>query len=346
MRRVYLLVKLLICSLVLFLTACATAEPLAWRDPTINLAWPPPPSPPRISFLREVKGPDDVIPEKGNLARFMEFVTGDDTTKMALNTPYGVASNGNSVIYATDIAAGVVHRYDLAKRTVDYITQAGEELLIRPGGVAVDQDGNVYISDAGNAKVFKFDKNGTFIHQLAGQFQRPAGIAINSRGEKFVVDVLAHKLKVFDVHDTFVRDFPQDDTREQLNLPSNVAIDRNDNVYVTDSMNFMVKVFSHAGSYKYSIGEIGDAPGSFARPKGVAVDSDNHVYIVDASHGNFQIFNQDGKLLLFVGRNGAGPGEFSLPSGIFIDARGRIFVADTYNHRIQIFQYMSEGGPQ
>ncbi|GFE58762.1 hypothetical protein AOG1_26420 [Geobacter sp. AOG1] len=346
MKRVHLTVKPLLCLMLLLLSACAVTEPLVLRDPSVNLAWPPPPNPPRISFLRDVKGPVDVLPEKGNLARFMEFVTGEDTTKMVLNTPYGVASNGDSIIYATDIAAGVVHRYDLAKRTVVYITQAGEEPLIRPGGVAVDQDGNVYISDAGSAKVFKFDKNGDFIHELAGQFQRPAGIAINSRGEKFVVDVLAHKLKVFDVHDTFIRNFPRDDTREPLNLPSNVAIGRNDDVYVTDSMNFMVKVFDQSGSYKSSIGEIGDAPGSFARPKGVAVDTDDHIYIVDASHGNFQVFNRDGKLLLFVGRNGAGPGEFSLPSGISIDSKGRIFVADTYNHRIQIFQYMPEGGPR
>ena len=109
-------------------------------------------------------------------------------------------------------------------------------------------------------------------------------------------------------------------------------------------MNFKVKVFDHAGVYQKSIGQIGDAPGSFARPKGVAVDSEDHVYIVDASHGNIQIFDREGNLLLFVGRNGAGPGEFSLPSGIFIDGKDRIFAADTYNHRIQIFQYMREGG--
>lgn len=344
MREMFLLPKLLLCLLCFNLTACATVEPLAWHDAAINLVWPLPPDPPRIKYLRDLKGPDDVMPEKGKIARFMEFVTGEDDAKVALNSPYGVAGSGDSVVYVTDIAAGLVHRYDLARRTVTYLTRAGEEPLVRPAGVAVDRDGGVYISDAGSAKVFKFDNDGAFLHELAGQFLRPAGIAINSYGEKYVVDVLAHNLKVFDVHDKFLRNFPRDDVKEPLNLPSNVAIGRNDDVYVTDSMNFMVKVFDHEGNYKNSIGQIGDAPGSFARPKGVAVDLDDHVYVVDASHGNFQIFNRDGKLLLFVGKNGAGSGEFSLPSGISIDPKGRIFVADTYNHRIQVFQYMTEGG--
>lgn len=342
--KIRYLPKLIVCCGCFLLSACATGEPLPWRNSAINAVWPPPPNPPRVTFLRDLKGPDDVLPGKGNLARFMEFVTGEGQTKIELVSPYGVASDGDSVIYVTDIAAGVVHRYDLAKRTVDYLIQAGDEPLVRPAGVAVDREGNVYISDAGRAKVFKYDRDGEFRHELSAQFQRPAGIAINSQGEKFVVDVLAHKLKVFNVQDKFVRDFPQADSPEPLNLPSNVAIGRNNYVYVTDSMNFKVKVFDHAGVYLKSIGQIGDAPGSFARPKGVAVDSEDHVYIVDASHGNFQIFDRDGKLLLFVGKNGAGPGEFSLPSGIFIDGKDRIFAADTYNHRIQIFQYMTEGG--
>jgi len=342
MRKVYVLLIILVGFFQL--TGCVTSEPLAWRDYGINAVWPPPPNPPRVRYLRDLKGPDDVLPQKGNITRFIEFVTGEDGTKIEFISPYGVASNGKSVVYVTDVAAGLVHKYDLATRTVSYLSQVGEERLVRPAGVVVDREENVYVTDAGQAKVYKFDRNGTYLFALAGTFQRPAGIAINSRGEKFIVDVLAHKLKVYDVQDKFVRDFPQEDSRISLNLPSNVAIDRNDDVYVTDSMNFKVKVFDHAGNYKYSIGEIGDAPGSFARPKGIAVDGDGHIYIIDASHENFQIFNREGKLLLFVGRSGTGPGEFSLPSGIHIDAQNRIFVADTYNRRIQIFQYETEGG--
>jgi DNA-binding beta-propeller fold protein YncE len=109
-------------------------------------------------------------------------------------------------------------------------------------------------------------------------------------------------------------------------------------------MNFVIRVYDSTGKFLKRIGEIGDVPGSFARPKGVAVDSMGNIYVVDANHDNFQIFNQDGRLLLFIGKNGSAPGEFILPSGIHIDSNDRIFIADTFNRRIQVFQLLKAGG--
>lgn len=335
--------------LFLLLTGCAgMGEPVSLRDPNVDLVWPPPPSPARIRFLRDIKGPGDVAGQRGRIQRLFDLVTGERARDIAFYAPYGVATDG-FVLYVADAGAHVVHRYDLAAREVDYIFQAGEEFLASPVGVAVDGQGNLYVADSVNARVYKFGKGGEFIRALGDEkaaLQRPAGIAINSRGDKYVADVLAHKLKIFDRDDRYVGELSGEKSGEPFNTPINVAIDREDNVYVTDSMNFKVKVFNSAGNFKRSIGEIGDAPGSFARPKGVAVDSDLHLYVVDAIHDNFQIFDREGRLLLFVGRNGERPGEFYLPSGIFIDKSDRVFVSDTYNRRIQVFQYLKEGAKQ
>jgi DNA-binding beta-propeller fold protein YncE len=338
--------KVLCVAAAVVMAGCAAVEPLNMRDATVDMVWPPPPNPPRIRYLREINGPAAVIPEKGRLTRLVELVTGESRANIGFYAPYGIVSDGEALIYVADTSAGLVHRYDLASREVSHIFQAGEERLASPAGVALDRAGNLYVTDSVNAKLYKFKKNGEFLHELHrdGKFQRPAGIAVNSLDEKYVVDVLAHKLYVFDKNDRFLKEFPGGDGGEQLNLPSNVAVDRQDNVYVTDSMNFVVRIYNRDGVLQKSLGEIGDAPGSFARPKGVAVDSDRHIYAVDANHGNFQIFDQAGKLLLYVGKNGNKPGEFNLPSGIFIDGKDRIFVSDTFNHRIQIFQYLKEGG--
>lgn len=340
--------KVLCVAAAVVVAGCAIANPLNMRDATLDMVWPPPPNPPRIRYLREINGPAAVIPEKGRLTRFVELVTGESKANIGFYAPYGIVSDGEALIYVADTSVGLVHRYDLATREVSYIFQAGEERLASPAGVALDRSGNLYVTDSVNAKLYKFNRNGEFLRELHGdrKFQRPAGIAVNSQGEKYVVDVLAHKLYVFGNDDRFLREFPHVESGEPLKYPSNVAVDRQDNVYVTDSMNFAVRIYDHDGVLRRSLGEIGDAPGSFARPKGVAVDSDRHIYVVDANHGNFQIFDQEGKLLLYVGRNGSKPGEFNLPSGIFIDGKDRVFVSDTFNHRIQIFQYMKEGGKQ
>lgn len=332
--------------LALFITSGCAVQPLELRDVRYNITWPPPPDPPRIMFLREIKSPEDVVPVKGKVQRALDILTGEREPGITFSTPFGIAVDKDSVLFVADSSGGIVHRYDLVEREVTYITHAGEDVLGAPVGVAVDRTGQLYVSDSMRRKVYKFSGSGDYLKEIKWEkeFQRPAGIAVNSRGEKFIADVLARKVYVFDEKDAFLGEFPNALNQAALASPTNVAIDVDDNVYVTDTMNFVVKVYNKEGDLIRSIGEIGDAPGSFARPKGIAIDSDQHLYVVDSNHDNFQIFDRNGNLLLFIGRNGSRPGEFYLPSGIFVDSKDRIYVADTYNHRVQVFQYVKEGG--
>lgn len=332
------------------LSGCAGlgVKPLPLRDPSVDLVWPPPPNQPRVRFLREIAGPGQIVPHQGRLGQLWQMVTGEERVSIPFVTPYGIAGDGGSFMCVADSSARVVQCYDLNKREVHYLYQAGGGPLTSPVGVAFDAEGNVLVSDSVNAGVYVFSPQGQYLRQLGeggGSFQRPAGIAVADNGDVYVVDVLAHKLKRFDRVGRYLGDFPREGSGEPLSLPSNVAVDRAGDVYITDSMNFAVKKYDRDGNYLRSFGEIGDGPGSFARPRGVAVDSDLHVYVVDATFDNFQIFDQDGKLLLFVGKHGSGPGEFYLPSGMYIDKHDRIFVADTYNKRILIFEYLGQGKP-
>lgn len=347
-RGVFLLLLLLALASPLMIVGCGGPSFLpaaSLRDPSVDMAWPPAPNPARIRFLREISGPEQVKAEPGAIARFLEFVTGEQFKHVPFVTPYGVVSDGGTLLFVSDSSSGVVHRIDLARQKVSYIVRAGDEFLSSPVGLALSPSGDLYVSDSVNAKVYVFSRDGEFLRVLAdGQvdFKRPAGLAVNSKGVLFVVDVLAHKLKVFNVSGRFLGDFPPDDIGGKLNLPSHVAVDKDDKVYVTDALNFTVKVYDSAGRYLRSIGEIGDAPGSFARPRGVAVDSDLNVYVIDAAFDNFQIFNQEGQLLLFVGKPGKKSGEFYMPSGIHIDRNDRIFISDSYNRRVQVFEYLKE----
>jgi len=70
--------------------------------------------------------------------------------------------------------------------------EAGQ--LRSPWGVAVDGAGDVYVTDTGNHRIEKFDKEGNFITQWGGfgngkgQFNFPYGIAVDARGSVFAVD--------------------------------------------------------------------------------------------------------------------------------------------------------------
>lgn len=321
-------------------------DPSLWQDKRINISWPQPPNKERIRLLRIINGPEDIIEgEKGAVGRFFDFMVGSSNQYTGFYTPQCIAANGDGLIFIADPSIGVVHRYDLASREVSYVYKLNDgRTLVSPVGVAIDSSGFLYVTDSQLASVFKFGSEGEFIKELdsSGKFQRPAGIAINSRGDKLLVDIKLNKIFVYDKDDSFKGEMKLTEFKDQFNMPTYIAIDSKDNLYVTDTMNFTIRVFDANGRHLRNQGQIGDAPGSFARPKGVALDSDQNLYVLDSIFGNFQIFNQKGQLLLYASQEGTRAGEMMLPSGIFIDKEDRIYVADTFNHRLQIFQYLKE----
>lgn len=347
--RAHAVSRLISCCFIfsLLVSGCATAklDEAAWQDQGLSAVWPRPPEIARIRLKRVILGPVDVIDSSsGVVKKVFDYIAGGKEEYIGLYTPQCIAADGNGVIYIADPSIGIVHKYNLATKEVQYLVQAGEKSFGSPVGVALDDGNNLYITDAQRAVIFKFGPNGAFLRELDGKgnLRRPAGIAVRSNGDKLVADALADKVFIFGKDDILKGELPGADFAESFNRPTYLAVDKQDNVYVTDTMNFTVRVFDANGRYVRSQGQIGDVPGSFARPKGVALDSDQNLYVIDSIFGNFQIFNQKGQLLLYVGQEGALPGEFMLPSGIFIDRNDRIYISDTFNHRIQIYQYLKE----
>lgn len=354
MRKTTLLRLLFLVLLVVlasYLGGCASSklDEAAWLDKRLGLVWPQPPVKARIKLLRVIYGPQDVVAKpSGAIFKLFDFIVGQQQDYFEFYTPQCIVADGNGLIFIADPSVGVVHVYNLATNEVNYIFQAGEKKLVRPVGVALDKEGNLYITDIELGSIFKMRRDGSFVREIEtnAKVTSPAGIAISSKNELVVVDMQIQKVFIFDKDDKLERVISGDDFPEGFKKPVYVSVDKFDNIYVTDTMNFMVRMFDATGKYLRSLGQVGDSPGSFARPKGVAVDSDRNIYVMDSILANFQIFDQSGQLLLYVGQEGLLPGELMLPSGIFIDKNDRIYVSDTFNHRIQIYQYMKEDKAQ
>jgi sugar lactone lactonase YvrE len=106
-----------------------------------------------------------------------------------------------------------------------------------------------------------------------------------------------------------------------------------------DAISFRVQVLDRSGTFRYSIGKLGDGSGWMFRPKGIGFDSEGHLYVVDGAWSTVQVFNREGQLLYYFGQRGAGPGEFQLPTGLEIDSRDHVYVVDSYNRRVQVYHY-------
>ena len=163
-------------------------------------------------------------------------------------------------------------------------------MLVRPGGVAIDRENRfLYVADTGNDVVDVFDADS---YKLLRQIGKPS------------------------------RKHDQTDPGT-FSLPEGVAVDKDGNVYVTDTFNNRVEIFDADGEFISTFGKNGDGPADLERPKGIAVDCDGHIWVVDAAQNLVKVFNQQGRLLIYFGGQGNYPGQFMGPWGIAIDPSNR-----------------------
>jgi len=123
--------------------------------------------------------------------------------------------------------------------------------------------------------------------------------------------------------------------------PQHLAVDSENNIYVTDLGNSRVQKFDDQGNHIRSWGSQGSGPGEFSHPSGIAV-ANEYVFVVDNILDTVQKFDSFGNFVIQWGGSGDGNGEFRSPNGIAISDDEFIYVVDTGNNRIQKFTFDGE----
>ncbi|MBL8491811.1 MAG: 6-bladed beta-propeller [Rhodocyclaceae bacterium] len=313
------------------------------------LVYPPPPDEPRFIYERSIRGSADVIPDSEESA-LRRALTGEGKTTEGLGKPYAVAVQRGR-IFVSDSAERFVKVFDVPEgRYFKIGDEDGDGQLVKPLGLDVDDKGNLYVADGTQKLIAVFDRDGKFQRKIGGpkQFDRLSSVTVDPKGTRlYVVDIGGvssdlHRVRVFDANTgAHVQDIGKRGSGPgEFNLPRDVTIGKNGQIYVVDGGNFRVQVFDRDGRYLQSFGSVGKQLGNFARPKEAAADREGNIYVADAAFGNFQIFTADGELLMFVGDRGEqdAPGRYMLPSGIAVDEDGRVYFVDQWFRRIDVFR--------
>ncbi|MFE5934257.1 RICIN domain-containing protein [Streptomyces sp. NPDC056470] len=276
-----------------------------------------------------------------------------------LNRPYGIAVDRTGTVYFSDHNNSRVRRItaDGQISTVAGTGIAGYQgvdgpavsaQLNCPCGVAVDDEGNVFIADADNHRVRRITADGT-ISTVAGtgtagfggdggfataaQLNRPLGVAVDSMGVLYVAECDNHRVrrvttdgKISTVAGTGTPGFNGDGgpaMSAQLNCPRGVAVDGADNVFIADADNHRVRKVTADGTISTvaGTGAAGfggdDSPATSAKlnnPLGMVVDSTGTLYIADAGNHRVRRVTADGTISTVAGTGAASFGGDDSPA--------------------------------
>lgn len=313
--------------------------------------FPAPPEVPRYVYAGELTGernfrrPADE--GRGALRRLFDAITGLDSAdapRVELQRPAGGMTDAAGRIYVTDMSRQAVFVFDPAAGELKVWDRAqGVNGFAAPVGIAAGAAGEVLVADAELAMVVRLGPDGAPRGTFGkGVLRRPTGLARDpARGLVYVADTHAHDVKVFDDEGRLVHLIGRrGEAPGEFNFPTHLAFARGE-LYVTDSMNSRVQVFTGDGEVlAREFGARGLYVGNLVRPKGVAVDGEGHVYVVEGYYDYLLVFAPGGEFLLPIGGTGSGTGRFYLPHGVWVDARNRVFVADMFNGRVIVLQFL------
>ena len=162
-------------ALALVLAGCATQGPPAPPAPV----FPPPPERARFVYEGTLHTSRDV--EQTSFSdKLRQMATGVQTEPTGLAKPYAVVA-GKGRVYVSDTQQRAVLMFDLIAHTFKTIGSEGAGVLQKPLGMALSDQGELYVADITAGRVMVYDRDGKFLRAIGDKtsFKRPTGVALD-----------------------------------------------------------------------------------------------------------------------------------------------------------------------
>ncbi len=194
-------------------------------------------------------------------------------------------------------------------------TSAQNGQLDRPRGVAFAPNGNMYVADSRNARIVVLKPDGTFVTQFGtaadaskgaapgGTFLEPWGVAVGKDGTVYVADTWNHRVQVFDANHNPLGMWGhfeqvaanQPGTSDGFWGPRDITVDDQDRIYVADTGNKRIRVYSKQGQLLNTIGGAGAGPGQLNEPVGLVIDpKTQRLFVADTWNKRIEVFDLNG----------------------------------------------------
>ncbi|MCE2490261.1 MAG: TIGR03663 family protein [Anaerolineae bacterium] len=197
---------------------------------------------------------------------------------------------------------------NLSAHTIFGSAGSGAGQLLRPVGLAINADGLLAVSEEGNNRVSLFTREGEFRGQLpvdlaAGGLERPGGLRFAGDGRLYVADTWNYRVQVLSQAGALDH-FWGEPALFGLGAsalppggfwgPRDLALDADGRVYVADTGNKRVRVYTAGGDWLLDIGQGGSGAGQLDEPSGLALHPDGRLFIAEFWNRRISVFQSDG----------------------------------------------------
>lgn len=202
-----------------------------------------------------------------------------------------------------------------------------------PLGVAVAEDGRIFVADSGNSEVKVFTPDGKYSGKFGkqgkgpGELEYPTDLAVKA-GKVYVADFKNNRVAVFDIDGKFDRNITQGPGNAPIS-PLSVDVDEKGYVYLADRSHRII-ILNERFQFVRTFGEGGTGDGQMSYPNGVLAGKDGTIYVSDSGNGRIEYFDQAGK---FLGKIDG----LVTPRGIALDDSGRLHVVDPLSHSVTVY---------
>jgi hypothetical protein len=206
-----------------------------------------------------------------------------------------------------------------------------------PYGIALDDNGNVYVSEPDVHLIHKFTPNGEFIKKwsLSNDFL-PYGMVV-FKDRLYVCDLYDYQIQVFDLDGIHKATWSVPDTNDRSGGMGVVDVDvdpdgNNDGndsdpvFYVLDNIDRSVKKFNQSGSF-LGYFQVDTVDKWEWGPIGIAL-AQGKVYVTDNVNNKVNVWEENGAFVRSWGTEGNGNGQFYGPAGIAVMGGQYILVGD------------------
>ena len=257
--------------------------------------------------------------------------------------PWGVAINQRGEVVVADYDGHCISVFSPSgKKLRSFGTRgsaAGE--MVYPRGVTVDGEQNILVVDDVQG-IQKYTSSGAFVtstlNTQCANLADILDIAYNPSNGKIYAASMNNCVHILNSDLTISHTFgKQDGSERQFSVFCGIACDSTGKVYVADSGNHRIQVFTARGRLLRVFGRRGNAQGELGGPIGVSIDTQGLVYVSEKDNHRVSVFTSEGQFVTSFGRKGKGAGQFNEPLRLAVDLGGVVYVCDRFNKRVQVF---------